>query len=259
MKKYCVITAIFNNYEVIREPDVIDEGCDYFLFTDNKDLYSQKYKVYYIPELDTDKLSGIQKTFLFKWNCYKFIPNLEEYDYVIRIDGSIQIIGSLTPIINSLRENNYDISIGIHPERSNMFEEYAAWQAYRKLNSIFTSLFLIFKGDYKCLDFKEGLCETTIQMSRNTQEVWNLIDELSNVLNKNCSCLDSNDQCYFTTVMSNYIDKLKVNYHNANLYRYSGSKYFKLCWHGSTKYCQTDEYNTKDIIYDKKVQINNFQ
>ena len=34
MKKYCVITAIFNNYEVIREPDVIDEGCDYFLFTD---------------------------------------------------------------------------------------------------------------------------------------------------------------------------------------------------------------------------------
>lgn len=258
-KKYCVITAIFNNYEVVREPEVIDDNCDYYLFTDNKNLYSKVYKVYYIPSLDTDKLIGIQKTLYFKWNCYKFIPNLDEYEYVVRIDGSIQIVGSLQPIINYLHKGKYDISIGVHPDRTNMYEEYVAWQAYRKLDAKYTTLFVRFINTYNHLNFKEGLCETTIQIYKNTKKVWNLIDEMFNVLNKNCACADLNDQCYFTTVMSNFKDKLKVNYHNSNLYRYIGSKYFKLCFHGKTAYCQTDEYNTKDIIYDKKVKINNFQ
>lgn len=257
-KKYCVVTAIFNNYEVVREPLVVDKNCDYYLFTDNKNLSSNIYKVYYIPSLDTDKFIGIQKTLIFKWNLYKFIPNLEQYKYVIRIDGSIQIIGSLKPIVDFLDKNNYDISIGIHPDRTNMYEEYVAWQCYRKLDPKYTSLFVKFVNTYQHKKFEAGLCETTIQIYKNKQDVWNLIDEMFRVLNENCMCADLNDQCYFTTVMSNFKDKLKVNYHNSNLYRYSGSKYFKLYFHGTNKYCQTDIINERNIIYDKKVKINNF-
>ena len=42
MIKYCIFTLIFNNYDLVREPLEIDDNCDYFLFTDNKNKISKK-------------------------------------------------------------------------------------------------------------------------------------------------------------------------------------------------------------------------
>ena len=45
MNKYCVVTCIFNDYDLVREPLVIDNDCDYYLFTDNKNLTSDNWKI----------------------------------------------------------------------------------------------------------------------------------------------------------------------------------------------------------------------
>ena len=73
MNKYCVVTCIFNDYDLVREPLVIDNNCDYYLFTDNKNLTSDNWKIIYLQNFDTNLLTGVQKTYMWK---YKFRSNI---------------------------------------------------------------------------------------------------------------------------------------------------------------------------------------
>ena len=111
--KYCIVTLIYNGYEFVREPLEVDENADYFLFTDDKTLRSEKWNVIYLEKFDTNELTGIQKTYITKYQLYKYIPNLDKYDYIVRIDGALQLEKSLAPIINYLRTNKYDISVAL--------------------------------------------------------------------------------------------------------------------------------------------------
>lgn len=47
-EKVLIYTAIFGNYDVITEPQYVDEYCDYICFTDNKNLHSKVWKMIYI-------------------------------------------------------------------------------------------------------------------------------------------------------------------------------------------------------------------
>lgn len=88
MIKYSIVTMVFNNYDLLREPKVVDENAEYVCITDNKELKSDVWKIRYMPALDTDKLSGIQKTYIIKYAKFlNFISN--ESKYVIRVDASV--------------------------------------------------------------------------------------------------------------------------------------------------------------------------
>ena len=131
--KYCVVTMIFNNYEPIREPLEVSENADYICFTDNKDLKSDNWKVIYLEEFDTDEMSGIQKTFRLRYQLYKYIPNLQDFDYVFRIDGSVQILASLDPIIQYLYKYNYDLMVPHNPHQDNTIDGYYPFIGYKGL------------------------------------------------------------------------------------------------------------------------------
>ena len=64
MNKYCVATCIFNDYDLDRETLIIDNDCDYYLFTDNKNLTSDNWKIIYLENFDTNILTGVQKTYM---------------------------------------------------------------------------------------------------------------------------------------------------------------------------------------------------
>lgn len=92
--KGVIYTVITGDYDVLREPEYVDETYDYICFTDNKRLRSKVWDIRYLenPEgLDAARLSRKPKIL-----CHGF---LAEYDYSIYVDGKIQIIGNLQEYI----------------------------------------------------------------------------------------------------------------------------------------------------------------
>lgn len=229
--KYCIVTLIFNNYDVLKDPEEVDENCDYFCFTDDKNLKntSTKWNVIYLEDFDTDLLNGRQKTNLLKFQIYKYIPNLKKYDYIVRIDGSMLLHKSLRPIINYFDKYKYDLGVSIHPTRDNMIDEYRVWFVDKGLPiDIFTSFFTVVR-DSSC--DCNSLTENGMQIYRNCKEIYNLLDDVYNIIKYYTDGIDLNDQCWFTFVLFNYINKIRVHYLPAELYR--ESKYISLCSHGS--------------------------
>jgi hypothetical protein len=240
---------LFNKYDWLREPIEIDPDADYICITDDKELTSEHWKVIYDPFFDTDNLTGIQKTFIFKYHLYRYIPHIEKYDYIVRIDGSIKIHKSLRGIIEYLDRGKYDISVAPHPWRNNFIDEYNTWITDRNLNKEKLNTFLRGIGTYNLT--MEGLCENTFQIYKNDKEVFNFLDDVYRIMidaSPTKEISDPNDQCYFTYVLYQYFDKLRINYHPATLYRFSD--YMKLYCHNSDVV-----FNTELLPYDKTIKF----
>ena len=255
MNKYCVATCIFNDYDLVREPLIIDNDCDYYLFTDNKNLTSDNWKIIYLENFDTNLLTGVQKTYMWKYSLYKYIPNLSNYDYIIRIDASILILNSLNEIIRQMREYKYDLSIGIHPDRNNRFDEYSVWEAFRNLESRFIEQYNNFVNDVMQNNNYYGLCENTVQIYKCNKNVFNLLDSCYAYINYYCNFEDANDQCYFSDILSFYINNLRIHWHSNKLY--IDGKYLCLYYHNTTDICICED-NNEGVIFNRPIIIDNF-
>ena len=253
--KYCIVTCIFNNYDYVREPLAIDINCDYFLFTDNKELTSENWNVIYLPEYDTDELEGIQKTYKFKYSLYKYIPNLSEYDYIIRIDGSILLKDSLANIIRQMRDFKYDLSIGVHPYRGNRFDEYKAWEANRGLDEFFEQQYSNFVYEIMNNSYYYGLCENTVQIYKCSKEVFNLLDDCYAFIKYYNEFKDLNDQCYFTDILFCHYEKLRIHWHTCKLY-IDGE--YMCCYEHNTYDKRNDEQQNSEIMFNKAIITDNF-
>lgn len=253
--KYCVCSFIFNDYEVVREPLELSENCDYFLFTDNPNLTAQRWNVIYLDEYNTDEYIGIQKTLKFKYTFYKYIPNFEQYDYFVQLDGSLQVIKSLDNIIKYMQKFKYDMMVSPHPERDNFVDEYNAWIKGRNEDKKYLDIFLNSVGDY---DLKtKGLIETTIKIYRNCKEILNFIDDVNMILETTCESCDKNDQCYFTYILSKHLDKLRIDYTDTPTY--NNSKFYIARFiHGRYEYWDNGPRKESGKFMDflgKKVKI----
>ena len=255
MNKYCVVTCIFNNYDYVREPLECSVDCDYYLFTDNKELTSENWNVIYLPEYDTDELLGIQKTYMWKYSLYRCIPNLSNYDYIIRIDGSIQLKESLDEIIRQMREFKYDISVAIHPYRNDSIDEYKAWKEYRGLDKYFEEQYDKFMMKHYHNLLYVGLCENTVQIYKCTKDVFNLLDDCYAVLDHYNEFKDLNDQCYFTDILFGYSDKLRIHYHTCELY-IDGE--YMCCYEHNTYDKRQDQHMNENFMFKKYVKVDNF-
>lgn len=102
-KRIAVYTAIFGEYDVLKEPEYIAPNCDYYIFTDCKVPSESIWK-----KLDYDhieEMKGMDSYHLSKF--VKIFPNLffKDYDYSIWVDGATTIIADLYPFIDRLNEN----------------------------------------------------------------------------------------------------------------------------------------------------------
>ena len=260
MIKYCIFTLIFNNYDLVREPLEIDDNCDYFLFTDNKNIISKKWNVIYLENFDTNKLSGIQKTYIFKYTFKKYIPNIDKYEYIIRVDASILLKKSLAPIISYLNDNNYDLSIAIHDYHNNQptFQsEYSIWEKHRGLNPKYTKSFFNFATVDNNYPINQGYFELTIMIYKNCQQIFNLLNDVNNCMTKYNDNNDKNDQCYFSCIWYDYRNIIKTNFHPSTLYH--NSKFMQVNVH-NTNYAPF-QYNEQYIktrqIFGETVNIMN--
>lgn len=118
--RIAVYTAIFGDYESIHEPRIIPDNIDYYIITDcdkiNKD---SRWRVLEV-ELPSG-LNSAQKNRYVKMHPHILFPN---YRYSIYVDGSVQVLSDLTPLIH--RIGKYGFAMHMHSSRDDLYDELIA-------------------------------------------------------------------------------------------------------------------------------------
>ena len=118
--KLAIYTAFTGDYDTLKEPEVIDENCDYICFTDNPDLESDLWKIIPMEEsvLDNNR----------KAKQYKLLPHkyLKDYKYSFWLDGTFKIKGSIREYIYKNIRANSKMLVVVHTERDCVYDEYDA-------------------------------------------------------------------------------------------------------------------------------------
>lgn len=162
---YTVITYNLGGYEIMHEinRDVYEKTKDrveYIYVCDDKTIMSSTWTMVYIEPYDGDVFVP----------CYKVRFNVFDYahsDIVIRIDGSMEIVNDLQPIVDCFNEGNYDMAVMIHPTRNTMYPEYCCWVQQRGLNpnSANFALQTMASNDYDVMNYK-GLYQFNFMIHR---------------------------------------------------------------------------------------------
>ena len=91
--KIAIYTAFTGDYDTLKEPEVIDENCDYICFSDNPDLESGLWKIVLMEDSTLDNNRKAKQ--------YKLLPHkyLKDYKYSFWLDGTFKIKGSIREYI----------------------------------------------------------------------------------------------------------------------------------------------------------------
>ncbi len=95
--RVAVYKVVFGNYDVIKEPEYIDDKCDYYIITDQTISRESKWKRI-IPSqtFDISSYENTKKNRFYKMNPFIIFP---DYEYSIYLDGNIDIYGNISDLI----------------------------------------------------------------------------------------------------------------------------------------------------------------
>jgi len=115
---YSIIQAVTNNYDKIY--DCLDsDATNRILFTDTQANVANWDHHLITPNVQCPW----EDIFNFRWHPFAYTNS----DYVIWIDGSIKITGSLKQYIDAMETGHYDFATIKHPMRDTIWDEYCAW------------------------------------------------------------------------------------------------------------------------------------
>lgn len=118
MNKIVVYTAIFNDYDWLKEPVVVPEGIDFICYTDSDTFCSKTWR---IVRMDSGGLSASVLNRKIKL-LYPY-TELKTYDYSLYVDGSIMIKGDVGKFISHYLPMESAMMNFRHPYCDCMFEE----------------------------------------------------------------------------------------------------------------------------------------
>lgn len=121
MADYSILTYNIGGYEVLHEVECKSERAEYIYVTDDRSITSSTWTVVYVDNPHPNDPF---------WLCYQIRFNPFKYvntDIVLRIDGSMRIVGDTDRLIDAFNKGGYDIALTPHPTRQTMLEEYTAW------------------------------------------------------------------------------------------------------------------------------------
>lgn len=130
-ERIAIYTVVFGEYDLIKEPIIVPDNCDFYIITDNNISDNSVWKKMNIDKwnrLLKDK-SAVEKNRFFKMNPHLLFP---QYRYSIYIDGSIKIISDLTPLI--YRVKNLGMAFFCHPGRKCVFDELKVLSITKKIS-----------------------------------------------------------------------------------------------------------------------------
>ena len=254
-KEYSILTYNIGKYEKIKEVKYKSERAEYILVTDDRSFTSNTWNVVYVdnkhPEDNFDLCYDI------RFNPFKYVNT----DTVIRIDGSMEVIGNTDELIDVFNEGNYDISLVMHPVRDNIFDEYVTWCKYRGYSVEQANYILNFMLKYEGYDVKgyKGLYQYNFMIQRNNKinnDLNSLTLSLLKYLAEDGKQIERLDQTVGSFVINKYFNHLKVLPVDN---RIAYSKYFSWYAHNSDNKFPDPDIQTKGYLFNKEVDTNTIQ
>lgn len=252
-KKYTILTYNIGGYEQLHEVENVSNICEYVYITDDRSITSNTWNVVYI---DSDKSAPFK-------TCYE-IRFLKLWDYVhtdvvIRIDGSMRIIGNTDVLYNKFIESQCEIGLLFHPWRCLIIDEYKAWCDGRGYD---------IQQSEKCLDYiqntiqwdldNKGLFQLNVVIEKKSDKIVKLNQTVFQSLKELSTSKDNIerlDQTIYSAIYQKSFNDIKpfmMDYHVL-----MGNPFY-WCWHNTnipmpindpsnTFYLNNNEY--KDINY----------
>lgn len=160
MKSIAVYTAIFGNYDTLKDPpfrELLDQA-DFYCITDNKDAKSDYFKIIYEPSRFDDPTRDAR--------YYKIMGHevIRQYPISIWMDGAFEIKHpGFLDVVSYL--TSADIALYKHPDRQCIYDEAAACIRLKKekINVIVRQLLGYF---FRGLPADIGLNETSLLVRR---------------------------------------------------------------------------------------------
>lgn len=122
VNKIAVYAALFGQYDNVYEPFMVEEQCDYYIFTDQEIVVNSCWKKMELSieeQAYIHELTDVEKNRYFKMLGYRKFLN---YDYSIYIDINLEIYGKLSDFpLYAL--NSYGLAMFNHPTRDCIFNE----------------------------------------------------------------------------------------------------------------------------------------
>lgn len=206
MKRYTVLTYIINNYEKVHEIKNKDPEAEYLLITDDKNCTSGTWTVVY--DADLEGLSTFDKCYAIRFNCFKYCHT----NICVRIDGSIEILHSLKPLIDVFENGNYDACLMPHPFHHNFIDEYNIWvqwrgydkaQAERCIESMRKRGYdFNYKGLFQCCFSIQRKGELTDKIDKMTLDYLKELGIGNNI--------ERIDQIPFSYILNTYFSNIKI-------------------------------------------------
>lgn len=249
-KKYSVVTFIFGkDYEILREPIIPDPDAEYICITDNPNLKSKNWKIIVDDQgIKEDNYEGnnttLRRVFKAKYHWMDYCST----DNCFRVDGSIEIVGSLKPLLTQI---SGDILFCVHPDRKNGKKEYDAWIILRGLDPIYREFYLDETSDD--IESNMQLIECTFIFSRKTEDTLKFWNEFYDFYINSEKFTDRLDQVWLSYFLYNYKKYIHITWCTRNIYMLN---YFKLCMHNVPQ-----EYISEEFLqqrYKPAVEITKF-
>lgn len=119
-----VLTYIFGNAELLRDPTVVTPNTNYYVITDNKALKSHIWEPIIVPRIPNIDVRA-------QVAAVKFNPFIIKSDKYLIIDASHQITSDLTSLFSAI--NKSTICAKRHPKKVDIITEIGRWKRARDL------------------------------------------------------------------------------------------------------------------------------
>lgn len=174
--KIAIYTCVIGNYDNVQRPLVTFDNVDFFLLTDNPDLYKNNYDDWQIIRLPNNilRMGNILANRYVKLHPHEFFSS---YEYTIYMDGNIRVVGDVRQFILQCSEKT-GVAMHFHRERDCIYQEANVCCMLRRGNAEYIKKQMI---RYKKDGFPEhfGMNEATIivsdinnEVSKNLEDSW---------------------------------------------------------------------------------------
>lgn len=258
--KYSVVTYVMGEYELLREisfnPIEVTPDVEYICVTDNPNLKSNTWQIFYDKDLAKDELSLFDRVMLVRYNLFKYCKN----DICLRLDTSMQIVNPLDVLIKQFIDGKYFGCLLLHPDRWYILPEYTSWVLFRNFDPIeammrMMKLQLDFNYDFR----NKSLIQQGISINRRL----NITEEINQKMLYYCANNDGHftrlDQTIFTALISSEYSYLNWMFIDNSIFN---GDYLNMFKHGSNELIKFDSekfitpfFNNNEVDVYKLPQI----
>lgn len=163
--KIAVYTCIVGHYDWLLEPQYVEPGIDYYVFTDIDCPASSAWKKIDIRQFDDyGTLSPSQLNRKIKMLPFHYLP---DYDYTLYVDGNIKIMDAISPMIQEM--GHHAFGVHYHRTRDCIYDELVRVDYLRKADMTIARHQI---ADYKRQGYPRhhGLYENTILVRKHDDQ-----------------------------------------------------------------------------------------